>query len=87
VLRILDIRKYFFLYTFASDQSLVVVLTQKDDENNEAFISFINTNLQEVELNYLTIYKQVYVVYKVVKPFRSYILNNHTKVIVPHPMF
>jgi hypothetical protein len=33
----------------------------------------------------LTIDKQAYVVYKVVKHFRSYILKNHTKVIVPHP--
>ena len=36
VLWILDFSKDFFLYTFASNQSLVVVLTQKDDENNEA---------------------------------------------------
>jgi hypothetical protein len=27
-----DFNKDFFLYTFSSDQSLVVVLTQKDDE-------------------------------------------------------
>lgn len=27
----LDFRKYFLLYTFASDTSLVAMLTQKDD--------------------------------------------------------
>jgi hypothetical protein len=46
VLRSPDFSKYFFLYTFASDQSLVSVLTQKDDENNEALVSFMSTNLQ-----------------------------------------
>jgi hypothetical protein len=45
----------------------------------------MSTNLQGPELNYPTIEKQVYVVYKAVKHFRPYILKNHTKVIVPHP--
>jgi hypothetical protein len=45
----------------------------------------MRTNLQGVELNYPAIDKHAYAVYKVVKHFRSYILKNHTKVIVPHP--
>jgi hypothetical protein len=85
VLRSPDFNKDFNLYTFASDQSLAAVLTQKDDDNNEAPVSFMSTNLQGVELNYPTIDKQAYAVYKAVKHFRSYILKNHTKVIVPHP--
>jgi hypothetical protein len=52
-----DFRKYFFLYTFTSDQSLATVLTQKDDDNNEAPVSFMSTNLQGDELNYPAIYK------------------------------
>jgi hypothetical protein len=36
VLRSPNFNKDFFLYTFSSDQSLATVLTQKDDENNEA---------------------------------------------------
>jgi hypothetical protein len=46
VLLSLNFRKYFFLYSFSSDQSLVAVLIQKDDENNEVLISFMRTNLQ-----------------------------------------
>jgi hypothetical protein len=49
------------------------------------WISFMSTNLQGVELNYPAIDKHAYAVYKAVKHFRSYILKNHTKVIVPHP--
>jgi hypothetical protein len=84
VLRRPEFSKDFFLYTFASDQSLVAVLTHKDDENNEAPISFMRTNLQGDKLNYPDIDKHAYVIYKEVKYFKSYILKNHTKVIVPH---
>jgi hypothetical protein len=64
---------------------LAAVLTQKDDENNEAPVSFMSTSLQGAELNYPTIEKHAYALYKSVKHFRSYILKNHTKVIVPNP--
>ena len=36
-------------------------------------------------MNYPAFEKQAYAVFKVVKQFRPYILNNRTKVIVPHP--
>jgi len=38
MLRTPDFNKDFFLYTFASDQSLVAVVTQKDDDNNAALV-------------------------------------------------
>jgi hypothetical protein len=37
------------------------------------------------ELNYPTVDRQAYVVFKVVKHFRSYLLKSRTKVIVPYP--
>jgi hypothetical protein len=52
VLQSPDFSKYFFIYTFTSDQSLDVVLNQKDDDKNESLMSFMSTNLQGVELNY-----------------------------------
>ena len=85
VLRSPDFNRDFFLYTFSSDKSLDVVLTQKDDGKNKAPVSFMSTNLQGVELNYPAVDKQAYVVYKAVKHSRSYILKDHTKVIVSHP--
>jgi hypothetical protein len=84
VLQSPDFNRDFSLYTLASDQSLAMVLTQKDDDNNEAQVSFMSTNLQGAELNYPAIDKQAYAIYKAVKHFRSYILKNHTKVIVLH---
>ena len=84
VLRSPDFNRDLSLYTFASDQSLVAFMTQKDDDNNEAPLSFMSTNIQGVELNYPAIDKQAYAIYKAVKHFMSYILKNHTKVIVPN---
>ena len=84
-LKSLDFEKDFILYTFASDDSLAVVLTQKEDGGDEYPISFMSTGLQGAEVNYPTIDKKAYAVFKAVKQFRPYILKNSTKVIVPHP--
>ena len=85
-LKSLNFEKYIILYTFASDDSLAAVLTQKEDGGNEYPISFMRTGLQGTKLNYPAIDKQAYVVFKSVKQFRPYILKNYTKVIVPHPI-
>ena len=57
----------FILYTFASDDSVAVVLTQKEDGGDEFPISFMSTGLQGAELNYSAIDKQAYAIFKVVK--------------------
>ena len=44
----------------------------------------MSTSLQGAELNYPTIDEHEYVVFKVVKQFRPYILKNRIKVVVPH---
>ena len=74
------------MYTFASDDSLAAVLTQKEDVGDEYLISFMSIGLQGGELNYLAMDKQAYAVFKAVKQFRPFILKNRTKVIVPHPV-
>ena len=73
----------FILYTFASDHSIVVVLTQKN-EGDEFSISFMGTSLQGAELKYPAINKQAFMVFKVVKHFYPYLLRSHAKIIVPH---
>eukprot|EP00253_Pinus_taeda_P031663 PITA_31663 len=74
---------HFTLYTIASDFSYAAVLTQINNHNLEAPISFYSSNLQGVELNYSEVEKQAFVVYKVVKHYRPFLLKAHTKVIVP----
>ena len=56
-LKIPDFGKYFIMYTFASDDSLAAVLTQKEDGGDEFPISFMSTRLQGAELNYPAIDK------------------------------
>ena len=80
-----NFEKYFILYTFAFDDSLAAVLTQKEDGGDEYPISFMSTGLQGAELNYPAVDKQAYAVFKAVKQFRPYIFKNCIKVIVPHP--
>ena len=46
----------------------------------------MSTGLQGGELNYPSVDKQAYTIFKAVKQFRPYILKNRTKVIVPHPI-
>ena len=46
----------------------------------------MSTGLQGAELNYLAEYKKAYAVFKATKQFRSFILKNKTKVVVPHPI-
>ena len=80
-----DFDKDFILYTFASDDLLAAVFTQREDGGDEFPISFMSTGLQGAKLNYPAIDKHAYVVFKAVKQFRPYILKNRTKVIVPYP--
>jgi hypothetical protein len=61
------------------------MLTQKDQKGNEYSIEFMSMELQGVELNYPPMDKKDFVVHKAINNFMPYILNNHTKVIVPHP--
>eukprot|EP00253_Pinus_taeda_P021596 PITA_21596 len=74
---------HFILYTIVSTSSYVAVLTQINDHNLEAPISFYSSNLQGVELNYSKVEKQAFAVYKAVKHYRPFLLKAHTKVIVP----
>ena len=71
-----NFEKDFILYNFVSDDSLAAVLTQKEEWGDEYPISFMSTGLQGAELNYPTVNKKAYAVFKAVKQFRLYILKN-----------
>jgi hypothetical protein len=65
----LDFLQDFTLYTFSSDHSYAVVLTQKNAEKNEVPIAFMSSAFKGTELNYPAVDQQAYVVFKVVKNF------------------
>jgi hypothetical protein len=46
----------------------------------------MSSGLQGAELDYPEVEKQAYVVFKVVKHFRPYLIKSRTKVIVPYPI-
>ena len=52
-----NFEKDFILYTFALDDSLAAVLTQKEEGGDEYPISFMSTGLQGAELNYPAFFK------------------------------
>jgi hypothetical protein len=62
------------------------VLIQKNEVGEEFPVSFLRTRLQGVELNYPTIDKQAFAVFKALKNLCPYLLRSHTKVIVPHSL-
>lgn len=74
---------HFILYTLTSDSSYAALLTQINDQNLEAPISFYSWNLQGAKFNYSEVEKQAFTVYKSIKHFRPFLLKAHTKVIVP----
>ena len=78
-----DFPKKIILYTLATETSYVDVLTQLNDQQIEAPISFFSSNLQGAELNYSDVEKQAFVVFKSIKHFRPFLLKTHTKIIVP----
>ena len=79
-----DFEKDFILYTFSSDNSLAVVLTEREELGDEYPISFMSTGLQRAKLNYPAVDKKAYAMFKEMKKIRPYIRKNTTKVIVPH---
>ena len=78
-----NFEKDFIIYCYASEHSLSSILTQPNDEENEAPIAFMSVPLKKHELNYTPIEKHAFVVVKTLKQFRYYILHSHYVVYVP----
>lgn len=79
-----DYNKDFQIFSFASENTIVGVLLQKNDEGQEQPISFMSRALQNSKLNYTTMEKQVYALVKSLKHFRIFIGYNKIVGYVPH---
>jgi hypothetical protein len=76
--------KDFYLFSFAYEHTIAVVLLQKNSEGYEQPISFFNKALRDATLNYNILEKQDFALVKAIKEFRVYILHSHTIAYVPN---
>jgi hypothetical protein len=84
VLIIPDYTQDFYLFSFASEHTIAVVLLQKNSEGYEQPISFFSKSLRDVALNYNIMEKHAFALVKTIKYFRFYILHSHTIAYVPN---
>jgi len=78
-----DYSKEFHLFSFASKDTIIVVLLQQDEAGQEHLVALFSNNFRDVELRYDIIEKQAYALVKYLKSFRVYIL--HSKIIAYVP--
>jgi len=78
-----DYTKEFYIFSFASYDTLAIVLLQKNDEGVEHPVAFFRKILRDVELRYDLIEKQAYALIKYLKAFIIYILNSKVVAYVP----
>jgi hypothetical protein len=83
VLIIPDYSKEFLIFSFASFDTLVVVLLQKNTEGLEQPISFFSRALRDAEMRYDIMEKQAYALVKSLKDFRIYVLHSKIVAYVP----
>jgi hypothetical protein len=73
-----DFTKDFYLFSFASEHTIVVVLLQKNSEGYEQPIAFFSKDLRDAFLNYNIMEKNAFSLVNAIKDFRVYILHSHT---------
>lgn len=80
-----DYSRDLIIYSFASEETITRILTQKDKEGHEHPIAFMSKNLRDAELNYKTTEKQAYALVKSLKHFRTYVGYAKITAYVPYP--
>jgi hypothetical protein len=83
VLASLDYTKYFFIFSFALEETIVVVMLQKNEEGYEKPIAFFSRSLQDVEFKYDILEKNSYALVKALKDLRVYVLQSSITTFVP----
>jgi predicted AlkP superfamily pyrophosphatase or phosphodiesterase len=77
-----DPSKDFFMYTNSSEETIYAILLQKDHEENLRTISFVSQNFKTHQLNYSTLEKHGYSLYKALEQFQHYIQGHKVQVFV-----
>jgi len=71
----LEYSKPFLMFSFSSQDTIVVIFLQYNSENKEASITFFSRDLTDGELRYEMLEKHAYALVKALKAFRVYILH------------
>jgi hypothetical protein len=79
-----EFTKYFILFSFTSEHTIVSVLLQKDEKSFEKPIAYFNRMLCDAPLRYDIMEKQAYALVKALKEFRTYIFHSHVIAYVPN---
>ena len=76
--------KDFYIFSFASEDTIAGVLLQKNKEGKKQPIAFMSRSLQNSKIKYTSMEKQSYSIVKSLKHFRTFI--GYSKVVgyVPH---
>jgi hypothetical protein len=72
-----DFMKYFILFSFSLEHTIVGVMLQKDEQNFENPIDYFSRMLWDAPLRYDIMEKQAYALVKYLKEFRTHILHSH----------
>ena len=79
-----DFTREFLTFSFASEDTIAVVLLQKKKEELEQPIAFFSKTLRDSELKYSILEKQAYALVKALKFFRIYVLHSKFISFVPN---
>jgi hypothetical protein len=71
--------KEFLIFSFTPDNTIVAVLLQRNENNQEQPIAFFIKSLRDYELKYNITEKQAYALVKALNSFRVYVL--HSKIV------
>jgi hypothetical protein len=78
-----DYSKEFLIFSFASFDTVALVLLQRNAEGREQPIAFFSKALRDAELRYEIMEKQAYALVKALKSFRVYVLHSKMTTYVP----
>ena len=79
-----DYTKDFAIFSFALEDTIAVVLLQKNSDGLEQPISFFSKTLRDLELKHNIMEKQAYALVKDLKFFRIYVLHSKVLAYVPN---
>jgi ribonuclease HI len=78
-----DFSKVFYIFSFASNDTIAAVLLQKNIDDQEQPVAFFSKVLRDAETKYELLEKQAYALVKSLKAFRVYILQAKVIAFVP----